>query len=636
MDLNPVEFLIDKDLGLVKETRDPQIQMAELVNKAINNNESAIVEAGVGTGKTYAYLLPVLLNNKRTIVSTATINLQSQIINKDIPHIKRALNAQGFDTSVGILKGKSNYVCPLAVEDHKTKLNKEFLSWSDAVAAGISSGDKEEFKGQLPSNWHELSAEECISKQCPKYKTCGTISSRKEAINSKCVIMNHALLGTYLLRGSLNLTLGTGEFNVVLDEAHKAAEVFRNTFSFVVKETDADRLLKRISSVGITYPAAEHEYLTIRFKKLFTSLPFNDDGTLLSSSFSISKDCCVDILTVLSKLEQKIGPLPTTIMSDYKSYRNKMTVLKKLRQLYQAFSILHKIFSGAEDLRHVAFTKREQTQKQIHVVPLDIKQEIASAFGTNSVIATSATLCGNNSFDHIINDLGLEAENLLSVKSPFDYAANAVLYVPSDLPAINEEYGNAKFIDRLHKILSITNGRALVLFTSVADMDIICGLLQTKYPRWKCVKQSRLDTPASVLNAYLQLVAQNQPAVLFGLKSFFEGISVEGESLVNVVLTKLPFPPISDPLYKAKCKAAGDKSFSLVTLPEMIRDLQQGTGRLIRTKSDFGIVSILDPRIHQKSYGGSVLKSLPFTTRTTDINKLESWYSNRKWQTNTH
>jgi ATP-dependent DNA helicase DinG len=652
--------------GIVKETRAPQIEAAEVIEEAYAAAKHAIIEAGVGTGKSFAYLIPAIISNTpgqdrkhRTVVSTATIGLQSQLVEKDLPFLQKALAPYGYHFTYAVAKGKGNYVCEAAVTAAATdsfspvKFDPVFLKFArDSISGG--SGDKAEV-ASLPQEWPSVTAEECVGKSCSKAATCGYMKARLAMQEANVVVANHSLVGIDMqLSTALRSNPLLGQYNaLILDEAHKAGDYIRKAFSSEAAEDGIHNIHKGVRKLHLPdYNADDWKHLTDLIRRMFVYLPSPKGteayatvtpqtlgkgyGTLLTeldvTRLKVLKEANADVAKVDSKLEAKNGPVSE---ADFKHYRKCKRQVRALNEYCNAL----KDVATLVDNNWIAYVSLEdQKKKKLVITPISVAPMLAGILypTTPTVVATSATMSVTGSFDSIKEELGLRTAPQFErqLKSPFSYMQAAVLYCPDTVPEAPDANDATALVTyakavaaEVKKLTDVTNGRAFVLFTSRIEMDKVYDYLMPL--RLNLLKQDpKVNTPSALLEQFRLEAAAGKAPVLLGLKSFWEGISVEGDDLSCVIVVKLPFPNKSEPIYNALCEKAGTEWFQKVALPQMIKELQQGTGRLIRTTTDVGIVSILDKRMYTKSYGSrTILPTLPFTNRTADIEDVRSRYN---------
>ena len=661
--------------GITPEVREPQLEMAEVVQTALDSRENAITEAGVGTGKSLAYAVPAVLSGKRVVISTATIGLQAQLMEKDLPYLQKALKERyGLDFTYALAKGRGNYICGVAVEaylQHQKKKGREsvlsdtVIEFAHEAVTGKHSGDKTLLGEHVPSNWADVSAEECVGKRCAFALECGYRKARTKIATSNLVVANHALVGVDLMlsnekkdpvTGQPQETVGPilGPYSaIVFDEAHKLTDYIRSAITYELNTGVIDSIAKSMDRVGLTLNGAVAHEIEAALKSLFLLLP-SPGGTEAFARIRIAHVNSLRFLKIANAIdastEQLLGLLRNSIeaRTPKKGSESVLTsetakqlgvlekAVQRVGELRAAVRSIAPAEAGKEYMpNQVAYTVLNRERKELIVAPVEIAAFMKDRLYSKgrAVVMSSATLSVNGNFAALKRETGLvvRPEYELRVNSPFNYADVSALYVPSDLPeppnsrdlAALAPYAKA-LATRIVALTEITKGRAFVLFTSKMDMEAVRKELVPYH--LNLLVQDGSMTPGALLERYREHAVNGTAPILLGLKTFWEGVSVEGDSLSSVIITKLPFPSMSDPVYQAQCEAVGDEAFIKVTVPAMIKDVQQGTGRLIRTMSDIGIVAILDPRIHTKNYGKLVLNSIPFTARSASIDKIKAHY----------
>jgi ATP-dependent DNA helicase DinG len=560
-----------------------------------------------------------------------------------------------------VAKGKNNYVCSKAVTAASkdsfapVRFDAAFLKFADDSVMG-SSGDKADLTCDVPQEWSQVTAEECTGKSCDLAAKCGYMKARAAMATANIVVANHSLVGMdLLLSGEVpnNNPLLKDYSALVLDEAHKAAESMRKAFSreaSVLALRGLPKLIRKVKAV--TFDKETFDSMEQCINNMFMLLPQLPPGESFKviDPATISqgyKNRCITLNATRLRVTASARTLQASINEKFEAPGAKVSdeEQKTLRILRRYISTIDNVCSTmakiAEPPEDTAVAKNEVIYLEqadnapprlvitpISVAPILVKKLYKT---TPTVIATSATMSVAGSFRSLKEELGLETDPALErrLQSPFKYMHAAVLYCPDTIPeapgpkdkAGMDAYGQA-LAKEIKQLTDITKGRAFVLFTSTAEMVKTYDYLMPL--RLNLMKQdAKVTTPAAMLEWFRSEAAAGKEPVLLGLKTFWEGISVEGDDLSCVIVVKMPFPTKSEPIYNALCEKAGEEWFHKVALPQMVKDLQQGTGRLIRTTTDVGVVAILDRRMYTKQYGVStVLPSLPFTNRTSDITEV--------------
>jgi ATP-dependent DNA helicase DinG len=618
------------------EHRPGQIRMAQAIEDAIEKNYHLCVEAGTGTGKTLAYLLPVFFSNKRVVVSTATKNLQEQLFSKDVPFLEQALNRK---LSVCYMKGRSNYLCWNRLEDiesasylfspHDPEYLKQIKKWAQKT----QTGDRAEL-ADLPEDfllWHHLDArrETCTGQKCRNFDACFVTRVRQQALESDIIIVNHHLFFA-------DLALRQGDFGSVLpdysilvfDEAHELEDVATNYFGMMISNYRMEELVRDIDRVlvetGATtaFLSSQTAKLTERSREFFMRFQSREGRFVLQP--------------LGSGVGIRRGPQANDNLSDY--YR---ALLIQLNVVKDALSNLPIESDGIESLARrcleiendFAAILESNSKEQVYwyeirgrgiflwASPINIAALLKDRLFSlvNCAILTSATLSTGGNFSFVKSRLGLEESQDLIIPSHFDFASQAILYVPRNIPEPREEGWIQHACKELEAILAASEGRAFVLFTSYNQMEQVYQSLKDSL-RFPLMIQGE-KSKSGLLDAF-----RNTPnAVLFATSSFWQGVDVQGEQLSCVVVDKLPFSVPSDPVVAARItqiNESGGNAFYDYQIPTATILLKQGLGRLIRSKTDRGILALLDKRIITKSYGRMFLRSLPPAPLTHDADKV--------------
>jgi len=659
------------------EFRRGQLQMAQAVEEALEDKRHLIVEAGTGTGKTLAYLLPVIRSGKRVIISTGTKNLQEQLFFKDVPFLERALF--GADTaeqkeiplsarkdsargklSVCYMKGRNNYLCRkklYELTDQPVLGGLEEIEHYRAIAAWektTGTGDRSEL-AELPEAsalWHKLDAraDTCLGQKCKEWERCFITEMRRRAAESDIIIVNHHLFFADLAikleaDGAPDAGVLPDCGAVIFDEAHELEEVAGNYFGISVSNLrmeelarDTEHLLQR-EKLYTPQMASAIQSLRERSQLFFSLLPAHEGRIAFDARREFLEENGDEFLALnhaLTRLSAEFERLPQkpddvfTLARRAQQLQVQLGFVMENEDPNTVFWIERRSFRGAPG----ASGRRKPTEVKssggrsnvyLQATPIEVGPILRECLWSKleTAVLTSATLAVGGSFDYIRQRLGLDHARELVVPSHFDYESQAILYVPPDLPDPRTPQFAAEATGVVRRLLEITRGRAFVLFTSYAQMnDIYDQLLGViNFPM---LKQG--DAPKSALLEEFRLTPN---AVLFGTSSFWQGVDVQGEQLSCVIIDRLPFAVPSDPVVAARVKAidrAGGNAFSDYQVPSAVITLKQGFGRLIRSLHDRGLLALLDNRILKKSYGRVFVESLPNYTKTTDIRKVEEFF----------
>jgi len=656
------------------EQRPQQVDMLKAVTNALSNGNHLIVEAGTGVGKSFAYLVPAAMfavqNNTRVVVSTNTINLQDQLIKKDIPDLKAALN---LDVRAAVMKGRSNYLCPRKFEfmrSHGPANANEMRVLAKIIVWGLenNSGDRNELNLTGPIErevWMRLSAEDdtCTTETClgRMSGTCAFHRAKQAAQAAHLLIVNHALLLSDVSTGSKVLP----EYDyVIVDEAHHIEGAVTSALSFRMTQNDLDRMLKELggssagllgrmltethqtiqpSDFGLLQQKAKHatdqafrlEQLSKQFFNMVSDfIAIQREGQPISNySWQMritpaarSLQGWDDVEIAWSQTSETMGLLLKSLDEIYKAlgeiysngHENVEDVMGTLSSIMRRMVEAEVASSGmmhkpSNELIYWIEVNPRGERLSLNAAPLRVGPLVEKHLWNEKacVVMASATLTTHGEFRYLRNTLSANEVDTLALGSPFDYESSTLLYVANDMPEPNAQ-GYQQALDRaIVSTAKATGGRMLVLFTSYAALKKTAQAITGPLAREDIFvfEQGEGASP----NALLESFKTTDRAVLLGTRSFWEGVDVPGDSLSVVVITKLPFDVPSDPIISARSELYED-SFNEYYLPESILKFRQGFGRLIRTASDHGVVAILDRRVLTKQYGRLFLESLPQCT----------------------
>ncbi|MGB9178860.1 MAG: ATP-dependent DNA helicase [Pyrinomonadaceae bacterium] len=625
------------------EYRPGQIQMAEAVLRAFERKNHLIVEAGTGTGKTLAYLVPAIAaataTGGRVIISTGTKNLQEQLMEKDIPFLQRVLPKK---FSASYMKGRGNYACLQRIkraENSPVLEGLDELDYFDEVrkwARESQVGDRAELT-QLPENlpfWRHIDArsETCFGQKCPDYDACYITRMRQRAMDSDIVIVNHHLFFADLaLRGGEYGQVLPDYSAVVFDEAHLIEDVAAEYFGAQVSSYQLEDLVRDLAMLPVTNVDANKELTRIaarvnRFGDAFW-MGFREgrgeEGRfpILPGTFARKgRDGEIEATPLGDAylgLDGALERMETTLDALKEQPPEVENLVRRVRQL--RFDL--QFIVAGDDKHFVYWLERRGRGVFLRASPIDVSGLLQDKLfeRTNTVVLTSATLASAGSFDFIRERLGLaEAEDLIAPSS-FDYENQAVLYLPPRMPDPRSPQWAEAAAAEVIKILNATEGRAFVLSTSFAGMNSLYELVarEVDYP---CFLQGSASKAG-----LLEKFRQTPNAVLFATSSFWQGVDVRGRQLSCVIIDKLPFAVPSDPVVAARQRYIDDQggtSFYEYSVPQAIISLKQGLGRLIRSTTDRGVLAVLDPRLKTKAYGRLFLQSLPPCHVTSDIEEV--------------
>lgn len=618
--------------------RSQQVEMAQAIAQAITENKQLIVEAGTGTGKTFAYLVPAILKGGKVIISTGTKNLQDQLFQRDLPTVRDALKAP---VSIALLKGRSNYVCHNHLE--RTQSEGRFTTREDArhlakivkYAKTTQSGDKSGVSN-VPENapiWMQVTStrENCLGQECPHHKDCFVLKARKDAMGADLVVVNHHLFfADVMLRDEGLAELLPACNTVIFDEAHQLPETASLFFGDNISTSQVIELA--------------------RDARLEAAISANDFAALPIATDALDK-AARDVRLIFKQAE---GRMNANTVEDLAGWADAMTTLSD--KLGLANSLLEKQAERSEGLENcwqrgqvlaqkiLQWQNKEQVDQvrwleifnhsvQLNITPLSIAETFAKQINGHprAWIFTSATLTVKQDFSHYQSEMGLSEAKTAYWDSPFNYLEQALLYVPQDMPDPNSaNYTEAVVLAAL-PLIEASKGRTFLLFTSLRAMQRAHEILLAQF------ESKQLDYPLLLQgdgsrNELLSRFREHGNAILLGSQSFWEGVDVRGEALSLVVIDKLPFASPDDPVLAARLAQIakqGRNAFMEYQLPRTVINLKQGAGRLIRDETDRGVLMICDPRLIEKSYGKRIWQSLPPFKRTRDLSEAVSFFVTR-------
>ena len=612
--------------------RQPQIDMAEMVHAAIENKTQCVVEAGTGTGKTFAYLIPVLLSDKKSIITTGSKALQEQLYHRDLPQLAKILNK---GRKVALLKGRANYLCTYRLEQHVAHVPTDDpdvmhqLAMVAKFASQTNTGDLadcvgiEEDAKVLP--YVNSTADNCLGKECPDYAECYIRKARIKAMEADIVVINHHLFfADMAVKDSGFAELMPDADNYIFDEAHQIPEIASDYFGDSIS---TKQLVALINDLRLIYRSDIPDMLQLgnTLNKLETAvadlrLAFAGEGSRGDWRESLtSKTICDALHRVISDLDFLYKVLKLCLDRSDKIEHPFEKVLQFKNQLERAFDTTQTGYSYWYET-----TRRFLT---INITPLNIANKFKEIIERTQASFTfaSATLSVNDSLDHFNKSLGLKPEHQLLVESPFDYENQAVLCMPRYLPETSDDMMPHSLVKLAKALIKAAKGRTFLLFTSYRVMHLVYEGLSTatEYPVFMQGQSSK--------RIILEQFIRHGNAVLMGTASFWEGVDVRGDALSCVLIDKLPFTSPDDPLLQARmkdCELTGGEPFEDIQLPQAIINLKQGVGRLIRDHSDKGVLVICDNRLVTRKYGQTFLQSLPNMRRTRDFQSALQFLEN--------
>lgn len=607
--------------------RAEQLDMAQAVGDAIQNKSSLVVEAGTGTGKTFAYLAPALVFGKKTIISTGSKNLQDQLFNRDLPAIKKALK---FTGKIALLKGRANYLClerldqviaqgVLGDKSVLTELSK-VRNWNNSTKTGdftecIELAEDSPIIPQLTST-----AESCLGTDCPNYGECYVASARKKALNADLVVVNHHLFFADMAvkESGFGELIPNAEV-IIFDEAHQLPDIASQYFGQSLTSRQLFDLCKDINIVYRTELKDMQQLGTTADTLLKVVQDFRlllGDGSNIRGNWRELYGQSA-VKKAFELLQEKIEFLSEVI----KLALGRSQTLDSIFERVESMKNQLKRLSDTQIVGYCYWFEGNGRQFGLHITPLTVADKFGAQLEAKEAawIFTSATLEVGGTFNHFCHRLGIENATQKILHSPFNYPEQSLLCVPRYLPNTNQAHTLKSLGEMLLPVIEANKGRCFVLCTSYLMMR---GLAE--YFREKSDLSILLQGETSK-GKLLEQFTKESHSVLVATSSFWEGVDVRGDALSLVIIDKLPFTAPDEPLLKARiedCRLQGGDPFNDIQIPEAVITLKQGVGRLIRDVTDRGVVIICDNRLVMRNYGETFLKSLPNSSRTRDLNKV--------------
>jgi ATP-dependent DNA helicase DinG len=609
--------------------------MAQAVEQAIEERSVLIAEAGTGTGKTFAYLVPALAKGGKVIISTGTKTLQDQLFGRDIPTVRNALQAP---VTVALLKGRANYVCHYHLE--RAKNDGRFLDRDDVVylariesyARTSKTGDRSGL-AEVPEDatvWPQVTStrENCLGGDCPNYKQCFVMEARKQAMEADVVVVNHHLFfADVVLRDEGVAELLPACNTVIFDEAHQLPETASLFFGETISTHQLIELGRdtRMEAAASAKDNAALPDAASQLEKAARDLRLqvrDDIGRQPYAQAAANRDFTDALNAAATRLTEFAGLLEAQADRSEGLRNCWMRGMEMLNRLGR--------WQGEEDRERVRWVEVFAHSVHLNATPLSIAAIFHRQISGHprAWIFTSATLSVAGDFSHYQREMGLDEAATAFWESPFDYQNQALLYVPEKLPEPNSEGYTRAVVDAALPVIEAAEGRTFFLFTSLRAMREARDLMETgmkrmgmEYPLLMQGEGSRTE----LLERFRKL----GNAVLLGSASFWEGVDVKGEALSLVIIDRLPFAPPDDPVLAArieKMNSEGRNAFMEYQVPQAVITLKQGSGRLIRDENDRGVLMICDPRLISKHYGKRIWRSLPPMKRTRDLGEVRDFY----------
>ncbi len=625
------------------EFRDSQLQMALLIQSSLLKKVPTIVEAGTGTGKTFGYLIPIILSGKKAVISTGTKNLQEQVFFKDIPLLQEASPLTEIDAM--IMKGRKNYLClhryhqlfsqASLFKGGQANIKQQLEKWLKKTEFA----DRAELSwlADDESLWDALSStsDQCLGADCMFLDECYLGRLRARAAQARIIIVNH-----HLFFADMKVKKGGfGEiiprFQVaVFDEAHDIEEIATNylgeslsTNQLMELAGDIEKELKKLKDINKGRLKRHLNDLKAASEALGAIFHDRDNkGRLDPETLSaISEGPAREISRELKSIIKEASPDPANTLSEAGMGEGRGHLQQFVSRADELARLLEQVMTR-RDANWLKWYEKRKRALVIHASPLDISERMNELLyeKIHSTVFTSATLSTGGKFDYIRSRLGLPEDTLEGIYlSHFDFENQALMYIPKDLPSPDKPDFALTIARRIKEILDRTGGRALVLFTSYRNLNLVCGALENTIS-YTIHRQG--DAPRSIL---LDAFRHDVHSVLLGTGSFWQGVDVPGESLSCLIVDKLPFASPGEPLVAARIDAIRDRGgnpFMEYQMPSAIISLKQGLGRLIRKSSDRGIMSILDTRVITRRYGRLFLGSLPKVSISHDLEDIDRFF----------
>ena len=622
--------MIEKCMPAGYEHRRSQLCMAELVEDAFRKKRHLLVEAGTGTGKTLAYLIPAICSGRRVVISTATKSLQEQLYTKDVPFVQKHFAP---DLKVAVMKGRANFLCRHKVhqmEGQPVLKGLEELDWFGQIRDWerlTETGDRAELSF-LPDDadlWARLDArrEACTGQKCVDFERCFVTAMHRRAQNADVIIVNHHLFFADLALRQDDFGSILPEYSaVIFDEAHEIEDVASDYFGRQVSNYRFEELARdaeqamRLTQLGKPPLLRRVNRLREKTHDFFGLLPPQEGRSAFepgarAAFVERNRSSYEELKAALKALETDIAALPS-------KPEELLVIARRLAELRGETEFLFE----SNEKNYVYWLERRGKGVFVTATPIDVssilRENLFEAFDT--IVMTSATLAVSGRFDFLKQRLGIQVAQETVLPHEFDYARQALLYIPAGLPDVRDAGFARKAAEEIARLLELTAGRAFCLFTSYGQMNQVFELVR---PR---VQFPLLLQGTAPRMALLERFRMTPGAVLFATSSFWQGVDVPGEQLSCVIIDRLPFAVPTDPVVAARVRTLtedGRNAFAEYQIPEAVLALKQGFGRLIRTRTDRGVLAILDNRIQRMQYGKIFIESLPEYSLTRDIAEVQ-------------
>ncbi len=608
------QVLRDFEHGLQHELdgyrkRREQIRLAQEVAETMRDMSVLLAEAETGTGKTLAYLVPALRSQQRIVISTHTRALQDQLVHRDLPAVQQAL---GIRRRISLLKGRSNYLCPARLNMHlaqgtlalwEQKALLQIQQWSRKSRDGDLSGLSFDPFARGVGGMVTATAEQCKGSKCGEFERCPLMQARRKAQAADIVVTNHSLLlaDAALKSGDYGEVLP--EFEVyILDEAHALPQLACQHFGVLLTQK---RFIQWFNDMqAMLDELGDEAELKTQLLNLFESL----------------------LAAYRQNDLQEVSALWREVLHYAESRAQRHDDLQRLYERAQQIELELAMVLQPET-GYVGWSEGDNEQRRHIVAPVETGPVLNRHLWNKpaAFILLSATLRVSERFDYTRQRFGLADAREVFHPSPFDYAHQALIYLPRHLSDTRSPVGMARLAEEMESLIRAAQGRAFVLFTAWETLRQVGGQLKQRLP-WHVLLQGESGSRDAILETF----RSDTHSVLCGTRSFWEGVDVPGESLSLVIIDRVPFAPPGDPLLQARmqhCEAGGGRPFTDIQLPEAIAVLRQGAGRLIRTEHDRGVIALLDSRVYQRSYGREIARNLPAAPITSELEDVQRFFS---------
>ncbi len=601
--------------------------MAEAVAEAIAGNNQLVVEAGTGTGKTFAYLLPALLSGRKTIISTGTKALQDQLYHRDLPLVGKVV---GRPVSTALLKGRANYLCSHRLDTVADQLagNSQIddLNTVKMWRHKTKSGDKAELidVAEDAPVWPLVTstADNCLGSECPVYQKCHVVKARRAAQEADLVVVNHHLLLADLAmkeEGFVEFLPGTEA--VIIDEAHQIPDLAAQFFGVGLGSREIERFIEEVRAATMSMNQPE---LQKRIDKTATALRVLRADAPRSEGRHDMSVVMPDIRNALDGLRMTLSNLQNGLAD----FADISADIEKLHQQSVGFIERLSLLSSEDAWDGLRWLDVNPRSIRLNLTPLDVADTLHGLINqpNQSWVFTSATLAIGEDFSHFTDRIGIGDAQSLTFPSPYALADNGLIYLPPGLPPPSDSQHTSEMLAKVMPLLEVTSGGMFCLFTSHRALNAAKKWVRTH--RSALMGRKLLVQGDAPRDDLLRRFREHENAVLFGTGSFWEGVDVRGQALTVVAIDKLPFASPSDPLMMARLefiRRQGGNGFMEHQLPQAALSLKQGAGRLLRDQTDYGVVVLCDPRITGKKYGQMFLDCLapmPTTRELTDVQRF--------------